>query len=104
MSNPLDFNGPSQPNHSAIHITTGVGKSDATRTAAAEYVRKAKKRGIPHRVAIYVPTHRLGEEARQRFPADISTALLQSRKLPIVWIAVTDQSRLDPLLALVCSV
>jgi len=27
-----------------------------------------------------VPTHRLGEEARQRFPADISTALLQSRK------------------------
>jgi putative DNA primase/helicase len=80
MGSPLDFNRPAEPDHSAIRITTGVGKSDATRTAAANYVREAKKRGIPHRVAIYVPTHKLGEEARQRFPEDISTALLQSRR------------------------
>jgi hypothetical protein len=79
MGSPLDFNRPAEPDHSAIRITTGVGKSDATRAAAANYVREAKKRGIPHRVAIYVPTHKLGEEARQRFPEDISTALLQSR-------------------------
>jgi putative DNA primase/helicase len=80
QSNPLDFNRPAEPNHSAIRITTGAGKSEATRAAAADYVCEAKKRGIPHRVAVYVPTHRLGEEARQRFPADISTTLLQSRK------------------------
>ena len=96
QGNPLDFNRRAQPSHSAIRITTGAGKSEATRAAAAEYifeakkratraaaanyVREAKKRGIPHRVAVYVPTHRLGEEARQRFPAEISTALLQSRK------------------------
>jgi hypothetical protein len=80
QGNPLDFNRPAEPNHSAIRITTGAGKSEATRAAAARYVCEAKKRGIPHRVAVYVPTHRLGDEARQRFPADISTALLQSRK------------------------
>jgi len=80
QGNPLDFNRPAQPNHSAIRITTGAGKSEATRAAAAGYVYEAKRRSIPHRVAVYVPTHRLGEEARQRFPADISTALLQSRK------------------------
>jgi hypothetical protein len=78
--NSLDFNGPPQPKHAAIRITTGTGKSEATRTAVAGYVREAKKRGLPHRVVFYVPTHKLGDEARQRFPADISTALLQSRK------------------------
>jgi hypothetical protein len=80
QGNPLDFNRAAEPNHSAIRITTGAGKSEATRAAAANYVREARKRGIPHRVAIYVPTHKLGDEARQRFPADITTALLQSRK------------------------
>ena len=65
--NPLDFNRPAQPNHSATRITTGAGKSEATRAVAASYVREAKKRGIPHRVAVYVPTHKLGDEARQRF-------------------------------------
>jgi hypothetical protein len=78
--NPLDFNLPTQANHSAIRITTGAGKSETTRTAVAGYVCEAKKRGIPHRVAVYVPTHKLGDEARQRFSEDISTALLQSRK------------------------
>jgi hypothetical protein len=80
QGNPLDFNRPAEPNHSAIRITTGAGKSETTRTAVAGYVREAKKRGIPHRVVVYVPTHKLGDEARQRFPADISTALLQSRR------------------------
>jgi hypothetical protein len=80
LSNRINFNSPAEPDHSAIRITTGAGKSETTRTAAAGYVREAKKRGIPHRVAVYVPTHKLGDKARQRFPADISTALLQSRK------------------------
>jgi hypothetical protein len=74
------FNGPAGSSHSAIRITTGAGKSEATRAAAAGYVCEAKKRDIPHRVAVYVPTHKLGDEARQRFPANINTALLQSRK------------------------
>src|SRR5262249_12542738 len=59
---------------------TGVGKSKATRDAVAEYVRKAKDIGIPHRVVFFVPTHKLGDEARQQFPANIKTALFQSRK------------------------
>jgi hypothetical protein len=86
QSNPAEtqsnriFNGPAEPDHSAIRITTGAGKSEATRAAAADYVCEAKERGIPHRVAVYVPTHKLGDEARQRFPANINTALLQSRK------------------------
>jgi hypothetical protein len=86
QSNPAEtqsnriFNGPAEPDHSAIRITTGAGKSEATRAAAAGYVCEAKERDIPHRVAVYVPTHKLGDEARQRFPAAISTALLQSRK------------------------
>ena len=74
------FNKPVQPNHSATRITTGAGKSETTRCAVADYVREAKKRGIPHRVAIFVPTHKLGDEARKRFSDDISTALLQSRR------------------------
>jgi hypothetical protein len=80
QSSRIDFNRPAPPKHAAIRITTGAGKSEATRAAAADYVRKAKKQGIPPRVAVYVPTHKLGEEARQRMPADITTALLQSRK------------------------
>ena len=71
---------PVEPNHSATRITTGAGKSETTRGAVADYVREAKKRGIPHRVAIFVPTHKLGEEARKRFSDDIGTALLQSRR------------------------
>src|ERR1700741_1033490 len=69
LSNRINFNSsPAEPDHSAIRITTGAGKSETTRAAVAGYVCEAKKRGIPHRVAIYVPTHRLGEEARQRMP------------------------------------
>ncbi|MBR0900978.1 hypothetical protein JQ616_38985 [Bradyrhizobium tropiciagri] len=68
------------PAHSAIRITTGAGKSDTMRIAAARYVREAKARGIPHRVVMLVPTHRLGAEARGRVANDISAALLQSRK------------------------
>ena len=58
QSNPAEtqssriFNGPAQPNHSVIRITTGTGKSEATRGVAVGYVCEAKKRGIPHRVAI----------------------------------------------------
>jgi putative DNA primase/helicase len=83
--NGIDFNHAKrqdeiEPNHSAVRITTGAGKSVATRGGIADYVPEAKKRGIPHRAVVFVPTHKLGEEARKRFPAGITTALLQSRK------------------------
>jgi hypothetical protein len=96
--NVLDFNTAKrqddeiEPDHAAIRIPTGVGKSDAARKAIAGqmrktardgiggYVREAKRKGLPHRVVYLVPTHKLGEEARQRMPEDITTALLQSRR------------------------
>ena len=49
QSNPAEtqsnriFNGPAEPDHSAIRITTGVGKSEATRAAAADYVCEARR-------------------------------------------------------------
>ncbi|MGX9426275.1 MULTISPECIES: ATP-dependent DNA helicase [Bradyrhizobium] len=76
----------SRPGHVAICVPTGVGKSEAARAGVVWYVQEAKrkkkreKKRIPHRVLVLVPTHRLGEEARQRMPADITTALWQSRK------------------------
>ena len=41
------------PPHKAIKITTGVGKSELLRQAAAlQFVPDAKRRGLPHRVLI----------------------------------------------------
>jgi bacterioferritin-associated ferredoxin len=42
QGNPLDFNRPAEPNHSAIRTTTGAGKSEATRAAAAASLSSAK--------------------------------------------------------------
>jgi putative DNA primase/helicase len=61
-------------------LPTGLGKSEQARIALADYVRRAKTMGIPHQALVYVPTHRLAEEARRQVPNDISTALWQSRK------------------------
>jgi Type III restriction enzyme, res subunit len=76
----LDFNAPPKPIHAAFRITTGVGKSEVARAGLAWYVRKAKIAKGPHRALVLVPTHRLGEEARQRVPVGTTTALWQSRK------------------------
>jgi hypothetical protein len=78
----------------AVCVPTGVGKSQAARGGIARYVEQAKKtyaakkagkkkqkrKRIPHRVLVFVPTHRLGEEARQCLPEGITTTLWQSRK------------------------
>ncbi len=69
-----------KPIHAAICVPPGLGKSELARQAAAEFIIKAKAKGIPHRVLFMVPTHRLGEEARQRVPQGVRTALWQSRK------------------------
>jgi putative DNA primase/helicase len=84
----------STPTPAAISVPTGVGKSEAARAGIVRYVEQAKKtyrakktgkkkqkrKRIPHRVLVLVPTHKLGEEARQRLPEGIKTALWQSRK------------------------
>jgi hypothetical protein len=86
--------GGSVPEPEAVCVPTGVGKSEAARIGIAHYVERAKKtyaakkagdkkqkrKRIPHRVLVLVPTHKLGEEARQRLPEGITTALWQSRK------------------------
>src|SRR5438132_1187123 len=97
MTNAILFHesgGGSVPAPVAVCVPTGVGKSEAARTGIARYVeqakktyaakkagkKKQKKKRIPHRVLVFVPTHKLGEEARQRLPEGIKTALWQSRK------------------------
>ncbi|SRR5258706_14409275 len=86
--------GGSVPQPVAVCVPTGVGKSEAARIGIARYVeqakktyaaktagkKKQKKKRISHRVLVLVPTHKLGEEARQRLPEGITTALWQSRK------------------------
>jgi hypothetical protein len=78
----------------AVCVPTGVGKSEGARNGIVHYVEKAKKtyaakaagkkkqkrKRIAHRVLVFIPTHKLGEEARHRLPEAIKTALWQSRK------------------------
>ena len=97
MTSAIQFHecgGGSVPEPVAVCVPPGVGKSAAARIGIARYVEQAKKtyaakkvgkkkqkrKRIPHRVLVLVPTHRLGEEARQRLPEGIKTALWQSRK------------------------
>jgi hypothetical protein len=85
-------NGGSVPE--AVCVPTGVGKSEASRAGMVHYVeqarktygpkksgkKKSKRKRIRHRVLVCLPTHKLGEEARQRLPEGITSALWQSRK------------------------
>jgi hypothetical protein len=68
------------PPHSAIKITTGVGKSELGRQAIARFVIEARSRGLPHRVLHPVPTHRLADEARSRMPGGVTAAVWQGRE------------------------
>ena len=65
--------------HKAIKITTGVGKSRAIRRMIARFVRRAKLRGLPHRVLYLVGTHKLAAEARLKMPDGVTTAIWQGR-------------------------
>jgi putative DNA primase/helicase len=66
--------------HNAIKVTTGVGKSEQLRQAAAmKFIPEAKRRGLPHRVLIAVPTHKLAKEAREKMAAGVSVAVWQGR-------------------------
>ena len=68
------------PPHSAIKITTGVGKSELGRQAIARFVIEARSRGLPHRVLHPVPTHRLADEARSKMPDGVTAAVWQGRE------------------------
>ena len=65
--------------HDAIKITTGVGKSRAIRRMIAHFIRRAKSEGLPHRVLYLVGTHRLADEAKQRLPEGVTSAIWQGR-------------------------
>jgi hypothetical protein len=65
--------------HEAIKITTGVGKSRAIRRMIAHFIRRAKSKGLPHRVLYLVGTHRLADEAKQRLPDGVTSAIWQGR-------------------------
>jgi hypothetical protein len=64
-----------EPPHAAIRITAGTGKSEQIRQMTVRFVAEAKRRGLPHRVLVLVPTHRLGNEALGRMPDGVTTSL-----------------------------
>jgi hypothetical protein len=67
------------PPHKAIRLTTGVGKSELSRQEIAGFVTEARRRKLPHRVLIPVPTHKLAGEAQSKMPGGITTAIWQGR-------------------------
>ena len=68
------------PLHYAIKAMTGVGKSDLSRQEVASYyIPEAKRMGLPHRVLIAVPTHKLADEARSKMPEGGTVAVWQGR-------------------------
>ncbi len=50
------------PEHAALAVSTGVGKSTKTRAELPGYIANAKAAGNPHRILWLVPHHRLGAE------------------------------------------
>jgi len=58
-----------------------LARSELLRQAAAlQFVSEAKRRGLPHRVLILVPTHRLANEARERMPDGVTVAAVSVEK------------------------
>jgi hypothetical protein len=81
----IDLNYEPAP-HAGFRTTTGSGKSEQMRQAAARFVLEQKRRGHRlYRVGFLVPTHRLAEEASGKMLAvfgaqGISSAIYQSRE------------------------
>jgi putative DNA primase/helicase len=82
-----------EPPHAAIKITTGVGKSHATRAAIPEFVAEMKRRGH-RRVLFLVPTHALGSEAKRMLPEGLTAEVWQGRGVRKVDGVPTCTSRL----------
>ena len=68
-----------EPPHRAIRITTAGGKSHRLRRMIDSFIRRAKKRGLPHRVLFLVPTHDLAAEADKDIAPDIEVMIWQGR-------------------------
>ena len=68
------------PEHAALVVGVGTGKSTAARNALPAFIEAAKAAGQPHRVLWLVPTHKLGNEtliAMQRL--GINAAVMRGR-------------------------
>ena len=72
------------PRIAATHRTARSGSRPASasrgiRRMIARFIRRAKLRGLPHRVLYLVGTHRLADEAKQRLPEGVTSAIWQGR-------------------------
>ncbi len=68
------------PEHAALVVGVGAGKTTATRNALLTFIETAKAAGQPHRILWLVPTHKLGNEtlvAMQRL--GINAAIMRGR-------------------------
>ena len=92
---PTDDNEPAQeamalPEHGALVVDVGAGKSRTTREALAGFIAKAKLTGVPHRVLWLVPTHKLGNETLEEMrQIGLRVAVMRGRE---AW----DPDTIDP--------
>ena len=71
----------SDPEHAAVIVSTGVGKSVITRARLPEFITAQKAAGKPHRVLWLVPHHRLSEEAVDDMRTlGLSAAIMRGRE------------------------
>jgi hypothetical protein len=69
------------PEHGAVSVTTGAGKSAITREELPAFIAAQKAAGKPHRVLWLVPHHRLSEEAVEAMQAlGLSAAIMRGRE------------------------
>ena len=89
-SSPTDERLISPPEHAALVVDVGAGKSRATREALAGFIGQAKAAGLPHRVLWLVPTHKLGNETLQEMrQIGLRVAVMRGRE---AW----DPDTIDP--------
>ena len=70
----------SLPEHAALVVGVGTGKTTATLAALPAFIAAAKAAGQPHRVVWLVPTHKLGNETLEAMlQLGISAAVMRGR-------------------------
>jgi len=69
------------PEHAALVVDVGVGKSTAAREAIAGYIAAMREADRPHRVLWLVPTHKLGNETLAAMgELGLSVAVMRGRE------------------------
>jgi len=82
------------PEHAALVVGVGTGKSTTARNALPAFIEAAKAAGQPHRVLWLVPTHKLGNEtlvAMQRL--GINAAVMRGREADVPGSADPENDR-----------